>query len=155
MGLGQSEGQIEWMDILLQIFNCFIADVLPRPEFEVDQTVIGIVVRIGSELETYAINQGPDTPIDNFHARLLIFLLRIHHLEEREQAHHYLLWQRQPGRVVQRHVATVSDDAIDKLDLARLERERTVPLVERLQIGIRQLGDDLVEDVVLVDCDDA
>ena len=93
--------------------------------------------------------------MDDLLAGLLVALLRIHHLAEREQGHHHLLRQRQPGRVVERHVAAVGDDAIDELDLARLERERAVALVQRFHVGVRQLGDHLVEDVVLVDRDDA
>ena len=91
----------------------------------------------------------------DLHAGRLVALLGVHHLTEREQAHHHLLRQRQPGGVVERHVAAVGDDAVDELHLARLERQRAVALVERLHVGVRQLGDHLVEDVVLVDCDDA
>jgi len=46
-------------------------------------------------------------------------LLSIHHLAEREQAHHHLLVQREPRRVVERHIAAVGDDTVDEFDLAR------------------------------------
>ena len=40
--LGQSEGEVERVDVLLQVLDRLLADVLARPELEVDQTVIGI-----------------------------------------------------------------------------------------------------------------
>ena len=93
--------------------------------------------------------------MDDLHAGLLIVLLRVHQFIEREHGHHHLLRQRQPGGVIETDVAAVGDDAIDELELARLERDRAVALVQRLHMLVRQLGDHLVEDVVLVDRDDA
>ena len=46
MCLGQPEGKIERVDVLFEVFNGFIADVLPSPELEIDQAVIGVEVRI-------------------------------------------------------------------------------------------------------------
>ena len=57
--------------------------------------------------------------------------------------------------MVERHVATVGNDAIDELDLAWLERQRPITLVERLYRGLGQFGDHLVEDVVFVNGDGA
>ena len=69
-------------------------------------------------------------------ARPLVVLLRVHQLVQREQAHHHLLRQREAGGVVQGHVAAVGDDAVDELDLARLQRQRAVALVEQLETGL-------------------
>src|ERR1700743_1715580 len=49
--LGKAEGEIERMDGLLQGFNRFVADILPRPELKIDQAVVGVIVRIGLELK--------------------------------------------------------------------------------------------------------
>ena len=56
--------------------------------------------------------------------------------------------------MIEPNVAAVGDDAIDELELARLKRYGAVALVQRLHVGLRQLGDHLVEDVVLVNGDD-
>ena len=49
------------MNILLQVFDRFVADVLLRPELKIDQAVIGIVVRIRTDLvrEAKALDQAP------------------------------------------------------------------------------------------------
>ena len=74
--------------------------------------------------------------MDDLHAGLLVVLLGVHHLGQREHGHHHLLRQRQPGGVVEADVAAVGDDAVDELELARLERDRAVALVQRLQLGL-------------------
>src|SRR5205814_4155874 len=43
--LGQTEGEIERVDVLLEVFDRVLADVLSRPELEVDQAVVGIEQR--------------------------------------------------------------------------------------------------------------
>ena len=77
-------------------------------------------------------------------------LLRVHQFVEREQLIMTCCGSDKPGRVVERHIAAVGDDAIDELELARFERQCAIALVERLNVGIRQFGDHLVEDVVFV-----
>jgi hypothetical protein len=47
VGFGQPEGEIERMNVLLQIIDRIVADVLARPELEVDEAVIGIKIGIG------------------------------------------------------------------------------------------------------------
>ena len=37
-----------------------------------------------------------------------------------------------PGGVIERDVAAVGDDTVDELDLSRLERQRAIALIERL-----------------------
>ena len=132
--LGQPEGQIERMDVLLQIFDRVVADVLARPELEVDQAVVGIEVRIRGELQAEAFDHRLGAPMDDLHAGLLVRLLRIHQLVEREHGHHHLLRQREPGSMIETDVAAVGDDAVDELELARLERDRAVALVQRLHV---------------------
>src|SRR4051795_13558268 len=44
--LGQSEGEVERVNGLLQVLNGLVADVLACPELEIDQAVIGVVVWI-------------------------------------------------------------------------------------------------------------
>ena len=46
MCLGQTESKIERMNILLQVIDRFVADILARPELEVDQAIIGVVIRV-------------------------------------------------------------------------------------------------------------
>ena len=87
--------------------------------------------------------------------RLLVDLLLVIELGQREERHHHLLRQRQAGGVIERDVAAVGDDPIDELDRPRLERQRRVALVERLRDVVRKRGNRLVEDVVLVQGDDA
>ena len=79
-------------------------------------------------------------PVHDLPARFLIPLLAVHQFDQREQAHHDLLRQREPGGVVQRHVAAVGDDAVDELDLARLKRQGAVAFIERLKIGSGSLA---------------
>src|SRR6266513_1541821 len=57
ISLGEAEGEIERMDVLLQIFHRFVADILPRPELEVDQAIVGVVTRIWRELEAQGLDQ--------------------------------------------------------------------------------------------------
>ena len=142
------------MDVFLQVFNRFVADILPRPELKINQTVVGVIIRICRELKADAVNQRPDPPIDDLFAGRLVMFLRVHHLGEREKTHHYLLRQRQSGGVVQCHVATVGDNTIDELDLTRLKRQCAIALVERFNVGSRQVGDHLIENVALVHRDD-
>ena len=47
------------MDVLLQILDGLVADVLASPELEIDQAVIGVVVRIRRQLQTEAFDQSP------------------------------------------------------------------------------------------------
>ena len=49
--LGQAESKIERMDVLLQVLDGIFADVLPRPELEVDQAVVGVVERVRRQLQ--------------------------------------------------------------------------------------------------------
>src|SRR6266852_7360247 len=65
ISLGEAEGEIERMDVLLQVFHRFIADILPRPELEVDQAIVGVVTRIWRELKAHGLDQGPDASIDD------------------------------------------------------------------------------------------
>ena len=88
-------------------------------------------------------------------AGLLVDLLVVVELGQREERHHHLLRQRQAGGVIERDVAAVGDDPIDELDAPRLERQRRVALVERLRNRVGMGGNLLVEDVVLVQGDDA
>ncbi len=83
----------------------------------------------------------------------LIGLLFVHQLAEREQRHHDLLRKRQARRVIERDVAAVGNDAVDESELARLEGEPAVALVQLFlnRLGMRR--DHLVEDVVLVNRD--
>ncbi len=96
-----------------------------------------------------------DAFLDDGDARPLVQLLRIHQFGQRKQAHHHLLRQRQSGRVVQRHVATVGDDAVDEAQLARLEHQRAVALVELLQHRFGVTRDQLIEQVVFMQRDHA
>ena len=57
--------------------------------------------------------------------------------------------------MIQRDVAAVGDDAVDEGELARLEGEPAVALVQQLLDRLGVVGDHLVEDVVLVDGDRA
>src|SRR6185437_16109607 len=50
MGFGQLESEIERVDVLLEVFDGGIADVLARPELEIDQSVVGVVVGIRIQL---------------------------------------------------------------------------------------------------------
>ena len=89
-------------------------------------------------------------------ARLLVDLLVVVELGEREERHHHLLRQRQAGGVVERDVAAVGDDAVDELErrAARASAARSACRAPaRSLLGMR--GDHLVEDVVLVQGDDA
>ncbi len=53
--------------------------------------------------------------------------------------------------MIQRDIAAVGDDAVDESDLARLECESAVALIQQLLDGLGMLRDHFVEDVVLVD----
>src|SRR6266550_6825807 len=64
-----------------------------------------------------------------------------------------LLRKRQAGRVVQRDVAAVRHDSVDERELARLERERAIALVQQLLDALGMPGDYFVENIVLVDRD--
>src|SRR6058998_1289416 len=134
--LGEAEREVERMDILLQVLDRLFANVLARPELEVDQAVVGVVVLARRRVEAEPLDHGLGAPVDDLHAGGLVRLRGIHQLVEGEQAHHDLLRQREPGGVVQRHVAAVGHDAVDELQLARLEGYRQVTLVERLQLSV-------------------
>lgn len=69
-------------------------DILPCPELKVDQAAIGVVTWIWRELEAHAFDQALDASIDDLLTGLLVALLRIHHLAQREQTPHHLLRQR-------------------------------------------------------------
>ena len=49
--LGQPESEIERVDILLQIFNRFVADILTSPELKIDQAIVGVIVRVWGKLK--------------------------------------------------------------------------------------------------------
>src|SRR4051794_10006339 len=55
--------------------------------------------------------------------------------------------------MIEGDVATIRNDAIDKLELARLEHQGAVPFVESAQLRVRKLGKHPIVDVVLVDRD--
>src|SRR5207248_4209247 len=74
---------------------------------------------------------------------------------EGEHGHHDLLRKGQARRVVQRDVAAVRYDAVDERELARLERERAITLVQFLLYGLGMLRDYFVENIVFVDRDGA
>ena len=57
--------------------------------------------------------------------------------------------------MVERHVAAIGDDPVDKFDLTWLKSQCAVAPVKRTQIIVRELRNLLVENVVFVDCYDA
>ena len=100
MILGQTEGEVERVDVLLKVFDGVLADILARKELEVDQTVVGVVQCVRSDFEAEAFDHGLGAPVHDLQACLLVQLGSIHHLSKGEQTHHYLLGEREPGRVV-------------------------------------------------------
>ena len=132
--LGQAEGEIERVDVLLQMLHRFIANVLAGPELEVDEGVIRVEVRVRSDLKSHAFEHRLHAPMDDLHAGLLVILLRIHQFVQREHRHHHLLRQRKPGGVVEADVAAVGYDAVDELKFSRFKRDRTVAFVQGLHV---------------------
>ena len=155
VGLRQPKRQVEGVDVLLQIFDRVVPDVFARPELEIDQAVIGVVIWVRLEGELEPLDGRPKPPVDDLLARGLVFLGRVHHLAQREEAHHHLLRQRESRRVVEGDVTAVRDDAVYEFKLARLEGQRAVALVERIDCIDWEIGNHLVEDVVLVHGDHA
>ena len=91
--LGQAEREIERMNIFLQVIDRFVTDILACPELEVDQAIIGVVILVWLELKAHGIEQQMDASVDDLLTGCLVLLVRIHHLAQREQAHHDLLRQ--------------------------------------------------------------
>ena len=82
--------------------------------------------------------------------RCLVATVLVHQRKQREQHHLDLLRRRQPGRVVQRHCAAVSDQTVDELQLRDVGDDRCVsPLQKRFGLlgQLRQRG---IEDTVPV-----
>ena len=82
--LGQAEGEIERMDVLLKVLDGILADVLLRPELEIDQAVVCIVERVLADCEAETFKQSPDAPLDDLAARFLVALLAVHQFGQRE-----------------------------------------------------------------------
>src|SRR5205807_5871301 len=72
---------------------------------------------------------------------------------ERETRVQHRRGKRQPGRVIERDVAAVCNDAVDESELPWLESEPAVALVQQFLSWLGMRGDHLVKDVVLVDRD--
>src|ERR1700753_4237276 len=72
VSLGEAEGEVERMDVLLQVIDRTVADILPRPELEVDQGIIGVEICIWRDFEAHGLDQGMDAPVDDLLAGLLV-----------------------------------------------------------------------------------
>ena len=133
--IGQSKGEIERVNMRFEIVDGIVADVFTGPEFKVDQTVVCVVERVRGNINAKAFDHGFGTPVQDFHACRLIKFGVVHQLGQGEQAHHDLLGQCESGRMVQRYVAAVRDDAVYELDLARLKRQCAIAVVQCIQVA--------------------
>ncbi len=153
MVLGQPEHDVERVHVRLHPLDDVLAQVLAGKKLEIDQAVIVVEVLIRTDFDVQSFDRCLDPLLADADAGFLIGLLFVHQLAEREQRHHDLLRKRQPGRVIERDVAAVGNDAVDEGELARLEGEPAVALVQQFLDRLGMRGDHLVEDVVLVDRD--
>ena len=153
MVLGQPEHDVERVHVRLHPLDDVLAQVFAGKKLEIDQAVIVVEVLIRTDFDVQSFDRCLDPLLADADAGFLIGLLFVHQLAEREQCHHDLLRKRQPGRVIERYVAAVGHDAVDEGEVARLEGEPAVALVEQFLDRLGMRGDHLVEDVVLVDRD--
>src|SRR5438094_10520880 len=148
--LGQPEHDVERVHVRLHPLDDVLAQVLAGKKLEIDQAVIVVEVLIRTDFDIQSFDRCLDPLLTDADAGFLIGLLFVHQLAEREQRHHDLLRKRQSGRVIERDVAAVGYDAVDEGEVARLEGEPAVALVEQFLDRLGMRGDHLVEDVVLV-----
>src|SRR5579859_2819808 len=50
--LGQAEGEIKRMNVLLQVFDGFFSYVFARPKLKINQAIVSVVVRVRAELQS-------------------------------------------------------------------------------------------------------
>src|SRR4026207_358966 len=129
MVLRQPEHDVERMYVVLHPADDVLADVLACPELEVDQAIVPVEELVWSDLDAETLDRGLDALADNADAGLLVMLLIVHQLIEREQRHHDLLRERETCSVIERNVPAVGDDAVNETQLAWLERQRPRGLV--------------------------
>ena len=92
-------------------------------------------------------------PADHALHRLLVLILLVHQGEKGEERHLHLLGRRQPRGMVQCNAPAVRDQAVDEPQLAGIDRERAVALVEHLAVRLRQCRNLRIEHVVFMECD--
>src|SRR5215831_17351556 len=91
--LRQLVHQVERMDVLLEPGDHAVVEILAQPELEIDRSVIGREVGIWLDIERQSLQQLAYPRLADLHAGLLIDLVGVHQLAQREHRHHHLLWQ--------------------------------------------------------------
>ncbi len=147
----EPEDQVQRIPVLGDVVHEVFADVLAAPALEVERLVVGRAQRVVRHLDAEPPAERLQTVAADLLAPELVGVLLVEQREEREERHLELLGPRQAGRVVQGDGPAVGHHAVDELELLRLGGQRPVPRVQGVGILLRQVGDDLVEDVVLVD----
>src|SRR5438552_5857746 len=151
--LGQPEHDVERVHVRLHPLDDVLAQVFAGKKLEIDQAVIVVEVLIRTDFDVQSFDRCVDPLLADADAGFLISLLFVNQLTEREQRHHDLLRKRKPGRVIERDVAAVGNDAVDEGELARLQREPAVALVQQFLNRFGMRCNHLVKNVVLVDRD--
>src|SRR4029079_13407480 len=126
-------------DILLHPLDDIVAQVLAGKELEVDQAVVVVEALVWSVFHIEPFDRRRRAVLADAETRFLIRFLFVHQLAEREQSHHILLRKRKAGRVFKCYAATISKDAVDESELAGLESEAAVALVQLFfsRLGMR------------------
>ena len=136
---------IERVIVLLDEAYDILADVFSKPIFEVNDSVITREIFTECDFDAETFDRCLQSIVQNLHASLLIAAVRVRKNEQREQRHHHLLWQREPGRVVEGYLAAVGHHSVDEVQLLGFERKRCVAFVECIPICIRKLSDQPID----------